>query len=99
MAGGGPFISALALGWLDVSVAFLGTVSRDAYGEILTQLLLDAGVDTSLERRSDLPTPPAIVHRTHDRAPSYTFSLAAAPFADFSSHPAPALPETPCAIH
>src|SRR5581483_1808955 len=38
VAGGGPFITAVALGRLDVSVAFLGAVSRDAYGKILTQL-------------------------------------------------------------
>jgi fructokinase len=99
VAGGGPFNTAVALGRLDVSVAFLGAVSRDAYGEILTQLLHDAGVDTSLERRSDLPTPQATVHRTDDGRNSYTFSLGATAFTDFPADVLPPLPESAWAIH
>jgi fructokinase len=99
IAGGGPFNTAVALGRLDVSVAFLGSVSRDAYGEILTQLLLDAGVDTSLERRSDLPTPQAMVHRADDGRNSYTFSLSATAFTDFPAELLPSLPESAWAIH
>jgi fructokinase len=99
VAGGGPFNTAVAFGRLDVSVAFLGAVSRDAYGEILTQLLLDAGVDISLERRSDLPTPQATVHRADDGRNSYTFSLAATAFTDFSADLVPPLPESAWAIH
>jgi fructokinase len=99
IAGGGPFNTAVALGRLDVPVAFLGAVSRDGYGEILTQLLLDAGVDTSLERRSHLPTPQATVHRTGDGRNSYTFSLAATAFTDFPADLLPPLPESAWAIH
>jgi fructokinase len=99
VAGGGPFNTAVALGRLDVPVAFLGAVSRDAYGEILTQLLLDAGVDTSLERRSDLPTPRATVHHGEDGRNSYTFSLAETAFADFPAGLLPHLPERAWAIH
>jgi fructokinase len=99
VAGGGPFNTAVALGRLDVSVAFLGAVSRDAYGKILTQLLVDAGVDTSLERRSDLPTPQATVHRADDGRNSYTFSLAATAFTDFPTELLPPLPESAWAIH
>ena len=99
VAGGGPFNTAVALGRLDVPVAFLGAVSRDAYGEILTQLLIDAGVDTSLERRSDLPTPQATVHRADDGRNSYTFSLVATAFTDFPAELLPPLPESAWAIH
>jgi fructokinase len=99
IAGGGPFNTAVALGRLDVPVAFLGTISRDAYGEILTRLLLDAGVDTSLERRSYLPTPQATVHRSDDGRNSYTFSLEATAFTDFAVDLLPPLPESAWAIH
>jgi fructokinase len=99
IAGGGPFNTAVALGRLDIPVAFLGAISRDAYGQILTQLLLDAGVDTSLERRSSLPTPQATVHRTGDGRNSYTFSLAATAFTDLSPELLPPLPDNTWAIH
>jgi fructokinase len=99
IAGGGPFNTAIALGRLDVPVAFLGAVSRDAYGEMLTRLLLDAGVDTSLEHRSDLPTPQATVHRADDGRNSYTFSLGATAFTDLSADLLPPLPESAWAIH
>ena len=94
IAGGGPFNTAVALGRLDVSVGFLGAVSRDAYGEILIRLLLDAGVDTSLARRSELPTPQATVHRSDDGRNAYTFSLGATAFTDFSADLVPPLPES-----
>jgi fructokinase len=99
IAGGGPFNTAVALGRLDVSVGFLGAVSRDAYGEILIRLLLDAGVDTSLARRSELPTPQATVHRSDDGRNAYTFSLGATAFTDFSADLVPPLPESAWAIH
>jgi len=97
--GGGPFNTAVALGRLDVPVAFLGSVSCDGYGQILTQLLVDAGVDMSLARRSDLPTPQATVHRTDDGRNAYTFSLAATAFTDFPAELLPPLPGSAWAIH
>jgi len=99
VAGGGPFNTAVALGRLEVPVAFLGAVSSDSYGQILTQLLRDANVDTSLERRSELPTPQATVHRADDGRNSYTFSLAATAFTDFPAELLPPLPEDAWAIH
>jgi fructokinase len=99
VAGGGPFNTAVALGRLDVPVAFLGAISRDSYGQILTRLLVDARVDTSLLRRSDLPTPRATVHRQADGSDSYTFSLASSAFTDFSLELLPRLPESAWAIH
>ena len=99
IAGGGPFNTAVALGRLGLPVAFLGAVSRDAYGQILGQLLADAGVDTSLVGRSDLPTPRATVHRESDGRNTYTFSLAATAFTDVSVDRLPPLPADVWAIH
>lgn len=99
VAGGGPFNTAVALGRLGLPVAFLGAVSGDAYGGILARLLADAGVDTSLVRRSDLPTPQAVVHREDDGRNTYTFSLAATAFTDLSADLLPRLPEDAWAIH
>ena len=90
--GGGPFNTAVALGRLGLAVSFLGTLSRDAYGRALDELLLDAGVDTSLVRRSQAPTPLAIVHRGDDGANAYTFYLSDTSFTDL---PADAVPELP----
>jgi fructokinase len=99
VAGGGPFNTAVALGRLDVPVAFLGVISQDPYGKILIQLLIDARVDTSLVRRSDLPTPRATVHQQGDGRDSYTFSLAASAFTDLSPELLPRLPDSAWAIH
>jgi fructokinase len=99
VAGGGPFNTAVALGRLDVPVAFLGAVSRDSYGHILAQLLADAGVDESLMRWSSLPTPQATVHRADDGRNSYTFSLPETAFADLTPELLPHLPDDAWAIH
>ena len=99
VAGGGPFNTAVALGCLDVPVAFFGAISRDAYGQRLTQRLVDARVDISLIRESELPTPQATVHRDGDGRNSYTFSLAHTAFTDVSPGVLPPLPESAWAIH
>jgi fructokinase len=99
VAGGGPFNTAVALGRLDVPVAFLGAISLDSYGQILAQLLVDARVDTSLVRRSDLPTARATVHRQGDGSDVYTFSLASSAFTDVAPELLPRLPEGAWAIH
>jgi fructokinase len=99
VAGGGPFNTAVALGRLEVPVAFFGAISRDAHGQTLARLLVEAGVETSLVRRSDLPTPSATVHRELDGRHSYTFSLAATAFTDVSPNLLPLLPDNAWAIH
>jgi fructokinase len=99
VAGGGPYNTAVALGRLDVAVSFLGAVSRDSYGHILAQLLADAGVDESLMRWSDLPTPQATVHREDDGRNSYTFSLTETAFTDITPDVLPQLPGDTWAIH
>jgi fructokinase len=99
VAGGGPYNTAVALGRLDVPVSFLGAVSRDSYGCVLAQLLADAGVDESLLRWSDLPTPKATVHHEEDGRNSYTFSLAGTAFTDLTPELLPQLPDDAWAIH
>src|SRR5205814_5300719 len=97
--GGGPFNTAIALGRLEIPVAFLGTLSRDEYGGLLAHLLLEAGVDMSLVRWSDAPTPLAVAHPHDDGRNSYTFYLTGTSLADLPPETVPALPEHVCAIH
>ena len=97
--GGGPYNTAVALGRLDVAVSFLGALSRDSYGHILAQLLADAGVDESLVRWSELPTPQATVHREDGGRNSYTFLLAETAFTDVTPELLPQLPADVWAIH
>ena len=97
--GGGPFNTAIALGRLGVPVAFLGTLSHDEYGGLLAGRLLEAGVDMSLVRWSDAPTPLAVVHRQDDGGNSYTFDLTGTALADLPPEAVPALPEHVWAIH
>ena len=99
VAGGGPFNTAIAFGRLHVPVGFLGSISRDAYGEMLADRLVDAGVDTSLVRWSDAPTPHAVVHRQHDGRNEYTFQLSGTALLDMSPEDLPVLPEEAWAVH
>ena len=79
---------------------FSAPLSRDAYGELLTQLLLDAGVDMSLVRRSDAAD--AVGRRCTEpttgatRTPS-TSQRRRSPISRPSSFPR--LPESAWAIH
>jgi fructokinase len=99
VAGGGPFNTAIAFGRLDVPVGFLGAVSRDAYGQMLAERLVDSGVDTSLVRWSDAPTPRAVVHRRSDGRSEYTFHLGGTSLGDLAPEELPALPEEVWAVH
>jgi len=99
IAGGGPFNTAVALGRLEVPVAFLGAISHDSYGRVLAQLLTDAGVETSYVKFSDLPTPAATVHRDGDGGHSYTFSVAHTSFTDLEPQGLPTLSDDAWAIH
>lgn len=99
VAGGGPFNTAIAFGRLDVPVGFLGAISRDAYGAMLAGRLVAAGVDTSLVRWSDAPTPHAVVHRQHDGRNEYTFELSGTALQDMSPGDLPDLPEDAWALH
>lgn len=97
--GGGPFNTAIALGRLGVPVAYLGTLSHDDYGSLLGRLLIEAGVDMSLVRWSDAPTPLAIVHRHDDGENTYTFYLTGTSLTDLPPDAVLAFPEDVRAIH
>jgi fructokinase len=62
-------------------------------------LLVEAGVDMSLVRSSDAPTPLAVVHQHDGGANTYTFHLAETSFTDLPVEAVPALPEDVWAIH
>jgi fructokinase len=99
VAGGGPFNTAIAFGRLDVPVGFLGAISRDDYGHMLAEQLLASGVDTSLVRWSDSPTPTALVHRLGDGKNEYRFDLAGTSLVDLAPEQLPLLPDDAWAIH
>ena len=99
VAGGGPFNTAIAFGRLDVAVGFLGVISRDAYGQMLAQQLVDAGVDMSLVRWSDAPTPRAVVHRDLDGRHEFTFDIRGTSLVDLPPHELPDLRDDAWAIH
>jgi fructokinase len=99
IAGGGPFNTAIAFGRLDVTVGFLGPISRDAYGQILSQQLVAAGVDISLVHWSDAPTPRAVVHKQRDGKNEYTFELAETSLVDLTPDDLPVLPQEAWAVY
>jgi fructokinase len=99
VAGGGPFNTAIAFGRLEVPVGFLGSISCDAHGQMLADRLVAAGVDMSLVRWSDAPTPHAVVHRQHDGRNEYTFELSGSSLQDMSSEDLPDLPRDAWALH
>jgi fructokinase len=99
VAGGGPFNTAIAFGRLEITVGFLGAISRDAYGQMLADRLVRAGVDMSLVRWSDAPTPHAVVHRQHDGKNEYTFQLSGTSLLDMSPEDVPVLPEEAWAVY
>jgi fructokinase len=99
VAGGGPFNTAIAFGRLRVPVSFLGTISRDDYGRMLAQRLVESGVEMSLVRWSDAPTAHAVVDRRNDGRNEYTFHLGGTSLADLEAHDLPTLPEEAWAIH
>ena len=97
--GGGPFNTAIAFGRLGIPVAYLGTLSHDDYGDLLARLLIEAGVDMSLVRSSDAPTPLAVVRRQDNGENTYTFDLTGTALTDFPAEAVPELPEHVWAIH
>lgn len=99
VAGGGPFNTAIAFGRLGVPVGFLGTISRDSDGQMLAKRLLDSGVDTSLVRWSDAPTPSAVVHYLGDGRNEYTFHLNGTSLGDLPTDALPVLQEQAWAVY
>lgn len=61
LAGGAVYNTAVALGRLGTSAAFLWPLSRDGFADLLLRPLAEAGVDTSACPRTDRPTTLAVV--------------------------------------
>jgi fructokinase len=71
--GGSPYNTAVAVGRLEVPVAFLGRLSRDFFGVMLVERLEKNGVSTEFLVRSDQTTTLAFVKLEKGREPEYIF--------------------------
>ena len=71
-AGGAVFNTSIALGRLGVSTGFFSGLSSDLFGDLLTNALSAAQVDSNMAARSSRPTTLAFVTLTNGQA-SYVF--------------------------
>jgi fructokinase len=78
--GGSPYNTARALGRLGASVGFLGRLSRDKFGRMLTNVLAESGVCLDHTSRGPEPTALAIAHRSADGEADYSFYLGGTTF-------------------
>lgn len=74
--GGGPFNSARTIGRLGGEVQFLGSLSRDRFGSMLHQRLLDDRVGDALVQFTDLPTTLAAAELDDAGSATYHFYFA-----------------------
>ncbi|GGI07860.1 carbohydrate kinase family protein [Egicoccus halophilus] len=75
LLGGSPYNVAVGLGRLGTPAAFLGGLSRDAFGRQLADRLTAEGVSLELAGRTDAPTTLAVVHLDDEGRASYGFYL------------------------
>jgi fructokinase len=73
--GGGPYNTARALGRLGASVGFLGRLSEDHFGSMLTTVLAESAVSLDHTSRGPEPSALAIAHRSADGEADYSFYL------------------------
>jgi len=74
--GGGPFNTARTIGRLGVEVAFLGRLSTDRFGGILSAALLSDGVDLRWAVTTEAPSTLAVAELDGHGTASYRFHLA-----------------------
>jgi fructokinase len=86
--GGGPYNTARALGRLGASVGFLGRLSRDYFGSMLTEVLAESGVSLDYTSRGPEPSALAIAHRSEDGEADYSFYLGGTTFG-YATFPTP----------
>jgi fructokinase len=86
--GGGPYNTARALGRLGASVGFLGRLSDDHFGSMLTNVLAESGVSLHYTSRGPEPSALAIAHRSADGEADYSFYLGGTTLA-YASFPTP----------
>jgi fructokinase len=89
--GGGPFNTAMALGRLEVPVCFLGRLSNDRFGRLLSTSLTESGVGDRYLLRGSAATPLAVVHDTPDGDHEFAFYLAGTAYADVDAADLPEL--------
>jgi fructokinase len=78
--GGGPYNTARALGRLGASVGFLGRLSQDHFGSMLTNVLAESDVSLHYTSRGPEPSALAIAHPSADGDAEYSFYLAGTTF-------------------
>jgi fructokinase len=86
--GGGPYNTARALGRLGASVGFLGRLSHDHFGSVLTSVLSESGVSLDYTSWGLEPSALAIAHRSADGEAEYSFYLGGTTF-EYASFPKP----------
>jgi fructokinase len=74
--GGGPYNTARTIGRLGMEVAFLGRLSTDRFGGILSVALSDDRVDLGWATRTEAPTTLAVAELDASGSASYRFHLA-----------------------
>lgn len=84
VVGGGPANTAKALASLGLDTSFVGGISSDEYGSLISAELNSHGVDFGLVNRSDLPTALAVVSLDGKGSASYEFKLEKTATFDFS---------------
>jgi fructokinase len=85
--GGGPYNTARALGRLGASVGFLGRLSRDHFGSMLTKVLAESGVSLDYTSRGPEPSALAIAHRSAEGEADYSFYLGGTTLAEMGLEP------------
>jgi fructokinase len=91
--GGSPCNVAVGLGRLGTDAAFLGGLSRDGFGQRLSERLARDGVELGLTVPSDAPTTLAVVHLDDQARASYGFYLEATAAAALTPDLVPSLPD------
>jgi fructokinase len=92
LPGGSPYNVAIGAARLGRSVAYLGRLSTDGFGDLLQHRLTGENVDLSLVTRTDEPTSLAVVHLDEHRQATYRFYLAGTSAVGLSTTELPELP-------
>ncbi|AEF86314.1 fructokinase [Treponema primitia ZAS-2] len=98
--GGSPFNTAIAIGRLGVPVRFLSRLSRDFFGEILINRLIQSNVGIDLIPRTEQNSTLAFVKLDQGQEPRYVFYTEGAADCSFSLEDLPPVlaPEIRCVL-
>ena len=72
-SGGSPFNTCIAIARLGVPAGFLGRISKDFFGQMLINGLVENGVDLSFTQRGTEPTTLGFVKTSAGKDPEYAF--------------------------